>query len=130
MSRYRGVVLFVWLMALAAGAVASGAQTYEQKLFQEMQWRCIGPFRGGRTVAITGVNGQPNLFYMAAVNGGVWKTTDAGNTWNPIFDDAGDSGSVGAIAVASSNPTVIYVGSGEGLQRPDLAVGDGMYKST
>jgi photosystem II stability/assembly factor-like uncharacterized protein len=80
-------------------------------------------------VAITGVPGQPNLFYMAAVNGGVWRTTDFGNTWSPIFDDAGTSGSVGAIAVAPSNSNVIYVGSGEGLQRPDLAVGDGMHKS-
>jgi photosystem II stability/assembly factor-like uncharacterized protein len=113
----------------AIGSVAANAQSYDQKLFQEMQWRCIGPFRGGRTVAITGVPGQPNLFYMAAVNGGVWKTTDFGNTWSPIFDEAGTSGSVGAIAVAPSNSNVIYVGSGEGLQRPDLAVGDGMYKS-
>ncbi len=109
---------------------AADAQSYDQKLFQEMQWRCIGPFRGGRTVAITGVQGQPSLFYMAAVNGGVWETTDFGNTWTPIFDNAGTNGSVGAIAVAPSNSSVIYVGSGEGLQRPDLAVGDGIYKST
>ncbi len=122
----------IWRAAalFTIGSVAANAQTYDQKLFQEMHWRCIGPFRGGRTVAITGVPGQPNLFYMAAVNGGVWKTTDFGNTWSPIFDDAGSSGSVGAIAVAPSNPNVIYVGSGEGLQRPDLAVGDGIYKST
>src|SRR6201981_800345 len=115
---------------LIIGSAASSAQTYDQKLFQEMQWRCIGPFRGGRTVAITGVPGQPSLFYMAAVNGGVWKTTDFGNTWSPIFDEAGSSGSVGAIAVAPSDSNVIYIGSGEGLQRPDLAVGDGIYKST
>jgi photosystem II stability/assembly factor-like uncharacterized protein len=122
----------IWRTAalLIIGSVAANAQDYDQKLFQEMQWRCIGPFRGGRTVAITGVQGQPNLFYMAAVNGGVWKTTDFGHTWVPIFDEAGSSGSVGAIAVAPSNSNVIYVGSGEGLQRPDLAVGDGIYKST
>ncbi|HLZ92541.1 MAG TPA: hypothetical protein VKQ28_12570 [Candidatus Acidoferrum sp.] len=127
----RRVIQKLWLVVamIALGSFSANAQTYDQKLFQEMQWRCIGPFRGGRTVAITGVQGQPNLFYMAAVNGGVWKTTDSGNTWAPIFDDAGSSGSVGAIAVAPSNPNVIYVGSGEGLQRPDLAVGDGMYKS-
>jgi photosystem II stability/assembly factor-like uncharacterized protein len=105
------------------------AQQYDQKLFSEMRWRCIGPFRGGRTVAITGVPRQPSVFYMAAVNGGVWKSDDFGNTWNPIFDDQ-PSGSVGAIAVAPSDPNIVYVGSGEGLQRPDLAVGDGIYKST
>src|SRR6266480_6801824 len=100
-----------------------GGQSLDQKLFGEMRWRCIGPFRGGRTVAISGVPHQPNVFYMAAVNGGVWKTTDFGNTWNPIFDDQ-PTGSVGALAVAPSDPDVIYVGSGEGLQRPDLATGD------
>src|SRR5437016_5050289 len=108
---------------------SANAQQFEQKLYSEMRWRCIGPFRGGRTVAISGVPHQPNVFYMAAVNGGVWKTTDFGNTWNPIFDDQ-PTGSVGALAVAPSDPNIIYVGSGEGLQRPDLSVGDGMYKST
>ena len=121
------------LFCLAAGAVAFcapvWAQQYDQNLFGEMRWRCIGPFRGGRTVAIAGVPGKANVFYMAAVNGGVWKTTDAGNTWQPIFDNQ-PTGSVGAIAVAPSNPDIIYVGSGEGLQRPDLSVGDGIYKST
>ena len=75
-------------------------QQFDQKFFSEMRWRCIGPFRGGRAVAISGVPHQPNVFYMAAVNGGVWKTTDFGNTWNPIFDDQ-PSGSVGALAVAT-----------------------------
>src|SRR5713226_4885417 len=108
---------------------SANAQQFDQNLYSEMRWRCIGPFRGGRTVAISGVPHQPNVFYMAAVNGGVWKTTDFGNTWNPIFDDQ-PSGSVGALAVAPSDPNIIYVGSGEGLQRPDLATGDGVYKST
>ena len=97
---------------------AAVAQQFDQKLFSEMRWRCIGPFRGGRTVAISGVPHRPNIFYMAAVNGGVWKTTDFGNTWNPIFDDQ-STGSVGALAVAPSDPNIIYVGSGEGLQRPE-----------
>jgi photosystem II stability/assembly factor-like uncharacterized protein len=97
--------------------------------FQELRWRCIGPFRGGRTVAISGVPHQANVFYMAAVDGGVWKTTDFGNTWIPIFDDQPTS-SVGALAISESDANVIYVGSGEGLQRPDLSTGDGMYKST
>jgi photosystem II stability/assembly factor-like uncharacterized protein len=120
-------IVFVGLAMFVA--MPLGAQQYDQKLFSEMHWRCIGPFRGGRTVAITGVPHQPNLFYMAPVNGGVWKSDDSGNTWKPIFD-AEPTGSVGAIAVAPSNPNIIYVGSGEGLQRPDLSVGDGMYKST
>jgi photosystem II stability/assembly factor-like uncharacterized protein len=109
--------------------MASAQQEYDPKLYAEMRWRCIGPFRGGRTVAITGVPKQPNVFYMAAVNGGIWKTDDFGRTWNPIFDEQ-DTGSVGALAVAPSNPNIVYAGSGEGLQRPDLAVGDGLYKST
>jgi photosystem II stability/assembly factor-like uncharacterized protein len=122
-------ILVAGVLAVLAAAIPGSAQQYEQKLFSEMRWRCIGPFRGGRTVAITGVPHQPNIFYMAAVNGGVWKTTDFGHTWEPIFDEQG-SGSVGAIAIAPSDPNIIYVGSGEGLQRPDLATGDGVYKST
>src|SRR6266481_692712 len=122
-------ILVTGLLAVLAAAIPAPAQQYDQKLFSEMHWRCIGPFRGGRTVAITGVPHQPNVFYIAAVNGGVWRTTDTGNTWEPIFD-AQDSGSVGAIVVAPSDPNVIYVGSGEGLQRPDLSTGDGLYKST
>jgi YVTN family beta-propeller protein len=88
----------------------------------------IGPFRGGRTVGAVGVPGQPNVFYIGVNNGGVWKTTDAGRTWTPLFDDQ-PTGSVGTVAVAPSNPNVLYVGSGEGLQRPDLSTGDGVYKS-
>jgi hypothetical protein len=81
----------------------------------EMRWRPIGPFRGGRTKAITGVPGDQNVFYMAPVNGGVWKTTDFGRTWTPIFDDQ-PTGSVGSITVAPSDPNIVYVGSGEGLR--------------
>src|SRR6476646_3575130 len=105
----RLLVAKIWIgaMMMALGSYGAGAQSYDQKLFEEMRWRCIGPFRGGRTVAVSGVAGRPNLFYMAAVNGGVWKTTDFGNTWAPIFDNAGSSGSVGAIAVAPSNPDII-----------------------
>jgi hypothetical protein len=105
------------------------AQGYDPSLFQEMRWRMIGPFRASRTKAGTGVPSQPNVFYIGVVNGGVWKTTDYGRTWDPIFDEQG-TGSVGAIAVSLSDPNVVYVGSGEGLQRPDLSTGDGIYKST
>ena len=105
------------------------AQPFDQRLFGEMRWRSIGPYRGGRTRAVAGVPSQPNVFYMGVCNGGVWKTTDYGRVWRPIFDDQ-PTGSIGAIAVAPSDPNIVYVASGEGLQRPDLSVGDGIYKST
>jgi photosystem II stability/assembly factor-like uncharacterized protein len=94
-----------------------------------LRWRAIGPFRGGRTVAVTGVPRSANTYYIAAVDGGIFKTTDAGRSWAPIFDDQ-PTASIGALAVAPSAPETLYAGSGEGLQRPDLSVGDGIYKST
>ncbi|ACO32902.1 MULTISPECIES: glycoside hydrolase [Acidobacterium] len=95
----------------------------------DLHWRLIGPFRGGRTRAVSGVPSEPNVFYVGAVDGGVWKTNDYGRTWHPIFDHE-PTGSIGALAVAPSDPKIIYVASGEGLHRPDLSVGDGIYKST
>jgi photosystem II stability/assembly factor-like uncharacterized protein len=120
--------------ALAAFALFWLVGTYldaqvNPKLFSEMRWREIGPMRGGRTRALAGVPSEPATFYMGAVNGGVWKTTDAGATWHSIWNEQ-SSGSIGSIAVSLSDPKVIYVGSGEGLQRPDLSTGDGVYKST
>ncbi len=105
------------------------AQQYPANTYSEMRWRMIGPFRGGRTRAVAGVPTQPNVFYIGAVNGGVWKSNDFGRTWAPIFDQQ-DTQSIGAIAVAPSDPNIVYVASGEGLHRPDLSVGDGIYKST
>src|SRR6187399_1980851 len=105
------------------------SQTISDKYFNDMKWRMIGPHRGGRTVGAVGVPQHPNVFYIGVNNGGVWKTTDYGRTWFPIFDDQ-PTGSVGDVIVSPSNPNIIYVGSGEGLQRPDLSVGDGIYKST
>jgi photosystem II stability/assembly factor-like uncharacterized protein len=96
--------------------------------YQDLRWRMIGPFRGGRTRALAGVPNQPNVFYIGAVNGGVWKTDDCGRTWTPIFD-AQPTQSIGAIAVSPSDANIIYVASGEGLHRPDLSVGNGIYKS-
>ncbi len=106
------------------------SQTFAQQpqIFDALQWRCIGPHRGGRTVGAVGVPQQPNTFYIGVNNGGVWKTTDYGRVWTPIFDDQ-PTGSVGDVAVAPSDPNVIYVASGEGLQRPDLSVGNGVYRS-
>jgi photosystem II stability/assembly factor-like uncharacterized protein len=118
--------VFAFVMVLSLPTLA---QTVSPELFNSLQWRNIGPYRGGRTRAVSGVPSQPNVFYIAQVNGGVFKTTDYGRTWTPIFDDQ-PTGSVGSIAVSISDPNIIYVGSGEGLQRPDLSVGDGIYKST
>jgi photosystem II stability/assembly factor-like uncharacterized protein len=128
-SRNRAWQLALVSLALISIAVSGAGQSFSPNLYQGLRWRMIGPFRGGRTVAITGIPGKPQVFYMAPNDGGVWKTTDYGLTWNPIFDDQ-PTGSVGALAVAPSNPETLYVGSGEGLRRPDLSTGDGIYKST
>ena len=125
----RALTFLLILFSMMGAYVIGCGQQLNQQLTQSLHWRSIGPFRGGRTRAVAGVPTQPNVFYIAQVNGGVFKTTDYGRTWTPIFDDQ-PTGSVGAIAVAVSNPNVIYVGSGEGLHRPDLSVGDGIYKST
>jgi len=124
------------LMALALAALgsiglgaAARAQTYDPGLFSQMRWRPIGPLRGGRGRAVTGVPSEPNVFYIGNDDGGVWKSTDYGNSWDPIFDQEPTS-SIGAIAVSIADPNVIYVGTGESNIRPDQATGMGMYKST
>jgi photosystem II stability/assembly factor-like uncharacterized protein len=119
---------FTLTIVIAACLAPAHAQLSAQ-LYNDMHWRMIGPFRGGRTVAAVGIPSQPGVFYIGANNGGVWKTNDFGRVWTPIFDDQ-PTGSIGAIAVAPSNPDILYVGSGEGLHRPDLSTGDGIYKST
>jgi photosystem II stability/assembly factor-like uncharacterized protein len=116
------------LTALLSFVTSLQAQTYDPVFFSGIKWRMIGPHRAGRTVGGVGVPQQPNVFYIGVNNGGVWKTTDYGRTWFPIFDDQ-PTGSIGDVGVAPSNPNVVYVASGEGIQRPDLSVGDGMYKS-
>jgi len=134
--RHRGVVLLVSLsfsltvaLRLLAAPAPDADQKFDAKLFQGLHWRSIGPFRGGRSLAVTGVRGQPELFYFGAVDGGVWRTNDAGRTWRPIFDSQ-PIGSVGAIAVAPSDSQIIYVGTGEADMRSNIAYGNGMYKST
>lgn len=116
------------LLLLLAGSVSVLGQTVLKQSFQELEYRSIGPFRASRTVGAVGIPSQPNVFFMGVNNGGVWKSDDYGRTWNPIFDNQ-PTGSVGDIAVSPTNPNIIYVGSGEGLHRPDLSVGDGIFKS-
>jgi photosystem II stability/assembly factor-like uncharacterized protein len=120
-------------LTIAFSAIVLSASVVEAQVpestYQELRWRMIGPFRGGRTRAAAGVPSQPNVFYIGQVNGGVWKSDDYGRTWNPIFDQQ-PTQSIGAIAVAASDPNIVYVSSGEGLHRPDLSVGNGIYKST
>jgi photosystem II stability/assembly factor-like uncharacterized protein len=131
MRLMRNAIIFGLAIVLALGQAYAGEfDSIDSTGFgQALHWRNIGPYRGGRTRAVCGVPSQPDVFYMAPVNGGVFKSIDYGRTWRPIFDDQ-PTASIGAIAVARSNPNVVYVGSGEGLHRPDLSVGDGVYKST
>jgi len=125
--RHRVVGILASLVLLA-GIAPAWAQTVDPEGMKGMEWRQIGPFRGGRVLAVTGVAGDANTFYMGAVAGGVWKTTNGGWTWSPLTDKTGIM-SVGAIAVAPSDPNVIYVGTGESCPRGNISFGDGMYKS-
>src|SRR5580704_7702211 len=129
MTKTQVVVCCCVCLSFFLSSLPSAAQQIPGNTYQELHWRMIGPFRGGRTRAATGVPSQPNVFYIGQVNGGVWKTDNYGRTWTPIFDHESTQ-SIGAIAVAQSNPDIIYVASGEGLHRPDLSVGNGIYKST
>ncbi|MDQ1639548.1 MAG: hypothetical protein QOF62_2887 [Pyrinomonadaceae bacterium] len=128
MNRLMKTFFILFAIAIIASAVFA-QQLIPDNYFSAMQWRCIGPHRGGRVLAVSGVRGQPDTFYFGAVGGGVWKTTDAGGTWTPIFDTQ-PVASIGALAVSTSNPEVIYVGSGEADMRSDISVGNGVYKST
>jgi len=116
----RGALTTAFATAILCASLAPAGPADDlpaPSVFRELRWRGIGPFRGGRTKAATGVRGRPGHLYIGVVNGGVWKTTDYGRTWQPIFDDQ-PTGSIGAVAVAPSNPDVIYVGSGEGAAGP------------
>jgi photosystem II stability/assembly factor-like uncharacterized protein len=120
------------LATVAASMLLAGAafaQSYPPNLYEAMRWRLVGPYRGGRAEAAAGIPGEPSTYYFGAVAGGVWKTTDGGVTWIPIFDRQANS-SIGAIAIAPSDPNIIYVGTGEQCLRNDITRGDGVYKST
>jgi len=129
LSKY-ALRLFSWFaFSILIAHIAFAATSYDQSLFKGMKWRSIGPYRGGRVLAVTGVPGDPYTFYFGGVAGGVWRTTDGGLNWQPLFDKEAVS-SIGAIAVADSNHNVIYVGTGEACIRGNISYGDGIYKST
>ncbi|MGB6669404.1 MAG: hypothetical protein WBE73_13735, partial [Candidatus Acidiferrum sp.] len=126
LTRICSVAVVMVLLGLTCTTVR--AQTLDDNALKAMKWRQVGPFRGGRTLAVSGVAGDPETYYFGSVAGGVWKTTNGGLTWTPMTDKTGIM-SVGAIAVAPSDPNVIYVGTGESCWRGDISYGDGMYKS-
>jgi photosystem II stability/assembly factor-like uncharacterized protein len=132
-SLFRAFLTFVAALSLlaiarAADPAAPPAAAIDEKLFRGIQWRQVGPFRGGRALAVEGIPGEPGTYYFGAVAGGVWKTTDGGSNWTPLFDKEAIS-SIGAIAVAPSDHNVVYVGTGEAAVRGDISYGAGVYKS-
>ncbi|MBI4475355.1 MAG: hypothetical protein HY646_22010, partial [Acidobacteria bacterium] len=132
MKRQTTLIAFVLAIVIAslAGAQSQNNTIVDQKLYQDLRWRSIGPHRGGRVTAVSGVRTQPNTFYMGTVGGGVWKTTNYGITWAPVTDGQISTGSIGAIAVSDSNPEVVYGGTGSSAIRSNVILGRGIYKST
>src|SRR5262247_2952037 len=121
-------------VGLSAGSAVPDAQTAggyaaDPAILKLYQWRSIGPDRGGRSIAVSGVKGRPREAYFGAVGGGLWKTTDGGESWNPVTDGQIKSASVGAVAVSESNPDIVYIGMGESCIRGNIMPGDGVYKS-
>ena len=129
--RCQVLISFVALAVSICGTESRAQQRgYDQSLLKGLQWRSIGPYRGGRATAVAGVTSQPGVFYFGATGGGVWKTTDGGINWDNVSDEYFKTGSVGAIGVAESDPNVVYVGMGEAPIRGNFSHGDGVYKST
>ena len=124
-------LLLLALLLMVPLVNSTGAAEQPQRFTGRLHWRSIGPFTGGRTVAVAGVPNNQNLFYFGAVDGGVWKSTDYGQTWNNITDGKlpGVASSIGALAIAPSNPKIIYAGTGEADIRGDFVTGDGIYKT-
>lgn len=129
--QFLGVGLFAAALTIAAAVSAATAPAPDASPLSKLAWRSVGPYIGGRVVAVAGVAGKPNLFYMGGVDGGVWKSGNYGVSWSNISDGTlpGSSNSIGAIAVAGSNPKIIYVGTGESDIRGDVITGDGVFRS-
>src|SRR6478735_2962322 len=126
---WRGLTVALALLALTSGTSAQ-SPSIDPALLNAYKWRSIGPDRGGRSIAVSGVKGRPREAYFGAVGGGLWKTTDAGNNWAPVTDGLITSSSVGAVAVSESSPDTVYIGMGESCIRGNIMPGDGIYKST
>ena len=134
MRPFQYLVLFVSLFFICPSGQSqrkksSDETSYDESLYSSVNWRLVGPFRGGRAGTVTGVVGNPNLYYMGTAGGGVWKSEDAGNTWECISDGY-FGGSIGTVSVSESDPNVIYVGEGEQTLRGNVSSGNGMWKST
>src|SRR5687767_7673027 len=121
MTRRVPILLTLLLTTTAAAA-------FDAARFKALKWREVGPYRGGRSAAVEGTPSQPNTYYFGSVGGGVWKTTDAGETWKPVSDGF-FGGAIGAVAVSEWDPNVVYVGGGEKTVRGNVSHGDGMWKS-
>src|SRR5215472_7244649 len=130
MKNLTAVILCAIALSAPLSASAAGASSSSQTLMSKMEWRSIGPYIGGRVVAVAGVPSNPDLFYMGGVQGGIWRSTDYGQSWENISDGKipGVADSIGALAVAPSNPKIIYAGTGEDDIRGDFDTGDGIYK--
>ena len=124
------ILTFLALGDARVARLAAQQPAIDPALLNAYRWRSIGPDRGGRSIAVTGVKGRPREAYFGAVGGGLWKTTDAGNNWAPVTDGQITSSSVGAVAVSESNPDVVWIGMGESCIRGNIMPGDGVYKST
>ncbi|HEY6619179.1 MAG TPA: hypothetical protein VIY68_06530 [Steroidobacteraceae bacterium] len=128
MHRGCSLLISIWLGVMSAVSALGAQAAVDPSMLQALKWRLVGPFRGGRVLAVTGIAGDSRHFYFGAVDGGVWSTEDAGRTWQPVFDHE-PAASIGALAVAPSAPGTLYVGTGEADMRSDIAHGAGMYKS-
>ena len=127
---YSSFLKIVLALAVIATLAQAPAQNIDPRVLEGMEWREIGPFRGGRAVAVSGVYGDPEKYFIGFCGGGLWRTTDTGETWENVSDGYFKTGSVGGIGVSMSDPDTIYVGMGETELRGNVSHGDGVYKST